>query len=411
MSDSFRYRKIFVIGSGFFALTLVWTFYNAFMPIILAEHIEKQSIIGFIMGLDNLLAILLIPLIGSWSDRVQTRFGNRLPFLIVGMPLAALFFILLPFVADTLWILISIDILFLLAMTLYRAPVISLMPDHTPPKKRSFANGIINLLGGIGAIIALFGLSQLFDINPIYPFTIASIILMASFFFLFFVVDRKPAYSSNTLDDQEETIATRSLRKRFIMLFEKKNRSSLFILLAIFIYFIGYASVEALFTLYARQTLGFSPGLAGTTLGFFSLSFVLFALPAGWIGQKFGKIKTMMIGLSILPLIFLTIPFYTEPLPLQITLFAAGCAWALVNVQAYPLVADLGGLTSIGLFTGFYYLFSMSANIIGPFFLGSMVDLFGGPTLFYVSSFTFVLALFVLHLGKKQLALKNEKAA
>ncbi|KMK78183.1 MFS transporter [Alkalihalobacillus pseudalcaliphilus] len=411
MSQSFRYQKIFVIGSGFFALTLIWTFYNAFMPIILSAHIEKQSIIGFIMGLDNLFAILLIPIIGAWSDKVQSRFGKRLPFLMVGMPLAALFFILLPFFKDTLWILITIDILFLLAMTLYRAPVISLMPDHTPPPRRSYANGIINLMGGVGAIIALFGLSRLFEIDPMYPFTIASILLIICFFLLLFVVDRNPPYSSDTSGEQEETMAVSSLKEKFVLLFQKENRSALFILTAIFIYFIGYASVEALFTLYATQTLGFTSDVAGTTLGFFSLSFVLFALPAGWIGQKFGKIKTMMVGLISLPLIFVLIPAFSEPLSLQLILFIGGCAWALINVQAYPLVADLGGLTSIGLFTGFYYLFSMSANIVGPFFLGSMVDLFGGSTLFYVSACMFVVAFYVLYLGKKHLVQSERKVA
>ncbi|GAF64403.1 putative MFS transporter [Bacillus sp. TS-2] len=403
MAQSFRWKKIFFIGSGFFSLSLIWTFYNAFMPIILGEHIEKTSIIGFIMGLDNLLAILLIPIIGAWSDRIDTKFGKRLPFLIVGMPLAALFFILLPFAKDTLWLLISIDIIFLLAMTIYRAPVISLMPDHTPPNKRSFANGIINLLGGIGAIIALFGLSKLFEFNPIYPFTIASIALMISFFLLLFSVDRKPAYSADTTSDQEESQAIQSLKKKFALLIKPEHRSSLFILLAIFIYFIGYASVEALFTLYATRTLGFTESIAGTTLGFFSLSFVLFALPAGWIGQKLGKIKTMMIGLSIMPLLFFILPSFQNPLHLQILLFIAGCGWALVNVQAYPLVADLGGLKSIGLFTGFYYLFSMASNIVGPFLLGTIVDTFGGASLFYTSSVTFVVSMYVLHLGKKRL--------
>src|SRR5690625_2502305 len=124
---------------------LVWTLYNAFMPLILGEYIESRAIRGGIMGLDNLLAVILIPVIGSWSDRLKSPFGGRLPFLVIGMPIAALFFILIPIVSQTsLWLLLAVDILFLLAMTIYRAPVIALMPDHTPPKKRSTANGVID---------------------------------------------------------------------------------------------------------------------------------------------------------------------------------------------------------------------------------------------------------------------------
>ncbi|MFS8579899.1 MAG: MFS transporter, partial [Novibacillus thermophilus] len=59
----FSYGKIVAIGSGFFALTLVWTVYNTYMPLILGEFIESRAIRGSIMGLDNLLAVVLIPLI------------------------------------------------------------------------------------------------------------------------------------------------------------------------------------------------------------------------------------------------------------------------------------------------------------------------------------------------------------
>src|SRR3954447_1989187 len=120
---AFSYSKIFVIGSGFLTLMLVWTFYNAYMPLILGEYIESKAIRGAIMGLDNLLAILLIPVIGAWSDKVDTRIGNRLPFIVIGMPIAAIFYILIPYgAAATFWILILIDIIFLLAMTTFRAP-------------------------------------------------------------------------------------------------------------------------------------------------------------------------------------------------------------------------------------------------------------------------------------------------
>src|SRR5699024_2445548 len=113
------YGKILAIGSGFFALTLVWTVYNTYMPLILGDYIDSRAIRGTIMGLDNLLAVILIPVIGAWSDRLQTPLGGRLPFLVVGMPLAALFFILLPFISQTaLWVLLVFDVLFLLAMTI-----------------------------------------------------------------------------------------------------------------------------------------------------------------------------------------------------------------------------------------------------------------------------------------------------
>ncbi|GAA0368441.1 MFS transporter [Bacillus horti] len=402
-ASRFSYGKILVIGSGFFALMLVWTVYNTYMPLILGEFISSSAIRGAIMGLDNLLAILLIPVIGAWSDRVQTRLGQRLPFIIVGMPLAALFFILLPFGTAALWILLALDVVFLLAMTLYRAPVIALMPDHTPPEKRSSANGVINLMGGIGAIIALFGLAQLFDVNQSLPFIIAGGLMLLAFILLFFTVDRNPPYAAQTAKDNDEVMAVQSAREGFKQILQPEHRGKLLILIAIFIYFIGYTGVEAQFSIYATEHLGASGSEAGLTLGFFSLAFVLFALPAGLIGNKLGKTGTMMIGLLTAPVLFLLIPFFESLLVIKILLFIVGLAWALVNVQAYPLVADLGGLTKIGLFTGLYYLFSMASAIVAPALLGLFMDVLGYPSLFIAAAITFVIAYFFLREGQRRL--------
>lgn len=412
MDKHFSYGKIFVIGSGFFALMLVWTFYNAYMPLILGDYIESRAIRGAIMGLDNLLAVLLIPIIGAWSDRLDTKIGNRLPFLVVGMPIAAIFFILIPFgAAITLWVLLVVDIVFLLAMTIYRAPVIALMPDHTPSEKRSTANGIINFMGGIGAIVALFGLSTLYGIDRTYPFIVAGLLLFLAFMMLYFTVDRRPAFVTNSSDDLEETQAANSFFHSIQLLKEPEFKGHLFILIAIFIYFIGYTGIEALFTVYAVEYLQMEESTAGFTLGFFSLAFVLFAIPAGLLGSKRGKAPMMLLGLIILPLIFITIPLLplmnelvpkvNEIMLLQITLFVAGVAWAFINVQAYPLVADLGGKNKIGFFTGLYYLFSMSSAIVAPALLGLLMDLFTHPALFYGAAASFVVAFFFLRKGSK----------
>lgn len=412
MDKHFSYGKIFVIGSGFFALMLVWTFYNAYMPLILGDYIESRAIRGAIMGLDNLLAVLLIPIIGAWSDRLDTKIGNRLPFLVVGMPIAAIFFILIPFgAAITLWVLLVVDIVFLLAMTIYRAPVIALMPDHTPSEKRSTANGIINFMGGIGAIVALFGLSTLYGIDRTYPFIVAGLLLFLAFMMLYFTVDRRPAFVANSSDNLEETQAANSFFHSIRLLKEPEFKGHLFILIAIFIYFIGYTGIEALFTVYAVEYLHMDESTAGFTLGFFSLAFVLFAIPAGLLGSKRGKATMMLLGLIILPLIFISIPllpflnefvsWINEIILLQITLFAAGVAWAFINVQAYPLVADLGGKNKIGFFTGLYYLFSMSSAIVAPAILGLLMDLFSHPALFYGAAASFFVAFFFLRKGSK----------
>src|SRR5690625_2509762 len=402
---AFSYGKILAIGSGFLALTLVWTVYNTYMPLLLGDFIESRAIRGGIMGLDNLMAVILIPVIGAWSDRLKSPLGGRLPFIVIGMPIAAIFFILLPYMSQTsLLFLLVVDIIFLLAMTIYRAPVIALMPDHTPEQKRSTANGVINFMGGVGALLALFALAPLYDVDFSYPFIIGGIVLIVAFIVLYIVVDRKPKYVSESDDENEEAMALKALKNDIGKLLRPQFRAHLFILVAIFLYFIGYSGLEAQFSVYATEHLGATGGEAGLTLGFFSLSFVFFAIPAGLVGTKLGKGRTMLIGLVLLPLIFIIMPFFSSLTILKVLLFIGGVGWALINVQAYPLVADLGGMTKIGFFTGMYYLFSMASSIFAPGILGLSMDLLGHPFLFYTAAISFVIAFLFLKLGMSKLA-------
>ncbi len=378
------------------------------MPLLLGDYIQSKAIRGAIMGLDNLLAVLLIPFIGAMSDRTDTRIGNRLPFIVVGMPIAALFFMLIPFGAGiNFWALIIVDIIFLIAMTIFRAPVIALMPDHTPTAKRSTANGIINFMGGVGAIVALFGLSILYGIDRAFPFIVAGLLLLITFILLFLTIDRNPPYVEKIKESSDEIQASNSLFEGLKLLRKPQFRGHLYILVAIFLYFFGYAGVESQFTVYAVEYLKFEESTAGFTLGFFSLAFLLFAIPAGLLGSKWGKTRTMLTGLILQPLIFISIPVISlfsninQLLYIQIILFIGGVAWAFINVQAYPLVADLGGKNRIGFFTGLYYLFSMASAIVAPGFLGLFMDLFTPPALFYCAATSFLVAFYFLKKGSE----------
>src|SRR5690625_3899849 len=288
-------------------------------------------------------------------------------------------------------------------MTIYRAPVIALMPDHTPVKKRSTANGAINFMGGIGALLALFALAPLYDVNLTYPFIIGGIILIIAFIVLYLIVDRNPPYVGRSEEENEEVKALQALKNDIGKLFHTKYRGHLFILIAIFLYFIGYSGLEAQFSVYATEHLGATGGEAGFTLGFFSLSFVLFAIPAGLVGSKLGKDKTMLIGLILLPLIFIVMPFFSSLTTLKVLLLVGGVAWALINVQAYPLVADLGGRTRIGFFSGMFSLFSMSSSIITLGFFGILQDYLVNYLLFYFLYSILFISFFFLRMGMKKL--------
>lgn len=407
--NKFSYAKIWWIGFGFLGVQLAFTTYNAFLPLMYRQFFESRALIGLLMGTDNLIGLLLIPVVGAWSDRVNSPLGRRLPFIVVAIPVAALTFFAIPFASAILWTLIITEIVFTTAMHSYRGPVISLMPDHTPPEKRSAANGIINLMGGLGTLIAFGGLSLLYDIDPRLTFGIGAAVLIFTLFIVWFKIDRQPPYVDNTLVASRNPIgeAIQGIK----VLLQPANSGQFLILAAMLTYFIGFAGLDAMFPIYGVETLGLTEGRAAFLLTTFAGSFLIFALLAGFIGTKIGKIPAMLIGLATVPALFLLAIPVREPLVLGVIFVFAGFAWALVNVQAMPLIADLGGRDRIGFYIGLYYIFTMTGQMIGPFILGSAMDLMGNQGMFIAGAFVYAMGFVLLRAGQRRLGADPEELA
>ncbi len=407
--ERFSYAQIWWIGSGFLGVMLVNSAYNAFVPIMYEEFIASRTLIGLLMSTDNLLGLLLIPVIGAWSDRMNHRLGRRLPFIVVAVPVAALTFFAIPWASAALWTLIVIEILFTLAMHTYRGPVISLMPDHTPPEKRSAGNGIINLMGGIGTLVTFAGLSLLYDIDPQLTFGIGAGVLLATGVIVYRKADRHPPYVDNVDDRRPAPLA--DVVGGFKVLLQRPNRGQFYLLAAMLAYYIGFAGLDALFPLYGVNVLGLTPGRAAFILTTFAGAFLVAALAAGAIGTKLGKIPTMLIGLGSIPVIFIVAAQIRDVTVLMVVFVIGGLAWALVNVQAMPLIADLGGRNRIGFYIGMYYLFTMVGQMFGSPVIGAVMDLFGDESMFYGAAGAYALGFVLLRRGQKLLPASPEELA
>lgn len=269
--------KTWLLGFGFFSIALAWGLYNAFVPLFLHHFIQSATLIGFLMTLDNYIALFLQPYIGNRSDRTNTRFGKRMPYLIIGMPLAAVFISLIP-LHTSLFTLIIFMLAMNLSMAIFRSPTVALMPDITPEANRTKANGIINFMGGVGSVIAFLIGSLLFNIHRSVPFITAGIIILISFTIVF-----------SAIKEKRDTITYTKTTKEKIHYREELNVSTIFLLTAIFFWFVAYQGMEAFFTLYGVHELGLSEAQAAFLLTFFAGSFLIFALPSGWLGARFGK--------------------------------------------------------------------------------------------------------------------------
>lgn len=379
-----NYSKTFLLGFGFFGVSVIWGTYNAFVPIFLANKFNLSPVfIGFFMTLDNIAALLIQPPVGAWSDRLRTPIGRRMPFILIGAPVGAIAFGLIP-IAAILPLFVACTSTLLLSMAFWRTPVIALMPDITPSQYRSQANGIINFMGGLGAIISFLGGAALYKLNPAYPFWLGSFLVVLSSILVFIFIKEPQTY--------EQSEAQPGMWASLKEVAQDPDQSAFRLLLAIFFWFVGYSAIEAFFTLYAEKHLGLAAADGATLLGQLSLIFVLFAIPSGYIGARIGRRVTIVAGIFIMSLVMLVI-FFLPPATLTISLtklpalgvvpvlgvllMAAGLAWALININSLPMVVDMTNSARLGTYTGLYYLFSGLSAIAGPNVNGWVIELTG----------------------------------
>jgi MFS family permease len=390
---SFPWSRTFILGFGFFGISIVWPIFNSFIPPMLEQLGLASLVIGFIMTWDNIVNMFFQPWVGARSDRTHTRFGRRKPWLMLGAPVAALFFMLVPFVREN-FVLIALAIFGTnIGMALFRSPTIAYLGDLFQPGERSKANGVINLMGGLGGAVALFAGGTLYKIGVPLPFIVgAGVMLLAIVIVLLFV--HEPDLSNQPVTPEESKGVVANLRE----VAGQADKSGLFLLGAIFSWFVAWNAMEAFFTLYAKNTLGINEGDGSRMLTAFAAALILFAIPSGLIATRIGRKPTILIGLGGMAAGLVVGFFLRQPTLLLILLAVMGAFWALVNINSLPMVYDLGGQAHIGAFTGLYYLSSSAAAITGPILAGGLIDLAGRnyTTLWLFSAIFMAVAIFLM---------------
>jgi len=394
MTPRFPWGRTFLLGFGFFGISIVWPLFNSLIPPMLEDLGLSALVIGFILTWDNIINMFVQPWIGSLSDRTRSRFGRRKPYLMLGAPLAALFFILVPFVRDN-FILIALAILGTnLGMALFRTPTVAYLGDLFQPGERSKANGVINLMGGLGGAVALFGGGALYKLGVPLPFIVGSGVMLIAILVVLIAV-REPEAPAAAPGE-----AGPGLRAALRQVATGPDLSGLYLLGAIFAWFVGWNAMEAFFTIYARNVLGVSVGSGTQMLTAFAAALILFAIPSGLIATRVGRKPTILVGLGGMLLGLAVGAFVRNPTILLIVLAVMGAFWALVNINSLPMVYDLSGQKSIGAYTGLYYFASSAAAITGPILAGQLIDWTGHTSIWFFSAVFMIGAIVCMSLVK-----------
>ena len=415
------YATTFLIGLGFFTMGLMDPLYDNYVPVFLGYYLDSSFLIGLIMTLDNILAILLIPIFSALSDRTETRIGRRMPYIITLLPLSALFFALVPFSALDSLVMLIITVFFLnIFKQAVRGPVVALMPDMVPADLRSEANGVINTMGGLATILGTVLLARLMDVTVRVPgagevdkvlaFPVASLFVIIAVVLLFiFVKERKGK------GEGEEKEKKEPLLKSLKAIFSEGDKSALFILLSLLSWFIAYQGILPFIGIYTVTELGTSAGTAALSSGMVGIAYAIFAVPSGKFAHKHGRKKTIRVSLMaivvILALVFLHGTLTSGMAPgvrlatFWALLFLFGVFWVTVVTNSFPMLWQMASYSTIGIYTGAYYFFSQLASIVAPPLAGGSIDLFGYPALF-IFGLVFMLIAFCLmrfvHRGEPQ---------
>lgn len=401
-----NYKRTFLIGLAFMSISAFWQMYDNVIPLILKNTFGMgETVTGAIMAVDNVLALFLLPFFGSLSDRVDTPIGKRMPFIVCGTALAFLFMMILPFADNTVNLVLFIVVLFLLLISMgtYRSPAVALMPDLTSKQLRSKANAVINLMGAIGGVYTLLMIKVMVgggETPDYYPLFLAvGLFMLVCVVVLFLTIRenklrREIAVQEKTERPEEtEETAAQSGRK----MPKDVKRSLIFLLLSVACWFIAYNAVTTAFSRYATHVWGLEGGGYADCLLIATVAAIISYIPIGFLSSKFGRKKMIMIGVLLMGSCFLAAGLYSTYHWTMVVFFGIiGFAWAAIGVNSYPMVVEMSSAGDVGKYTGLYYTFSMSAQVITPILSGFLLENVSYRTLFPYSFVFCVLAMITM---------------
>lgn len=380
-----NYRRTIFVGLAFFSILAFWQMYDNIIPLILKNTFGLgDTISGFIMSLDNILALFILPLFGALSDRA----GRRMPFIVGGTIGAVALCVLLPLFdrpGSLLMFMVVLGLL-LIAMGTYRSPAVALMPDLTPKPLRSKANAIINLMGALGGVYTILAIKLLVKepatgLPNYMPLFLAVAGIMALSVAILRLTIRETGIQPQDEDAAGQPAAPAAGQAA---LPPPVRRSLYLILCSVALWYMGYNAVTTAFTKYAQTVWGHGVSQASTCLLIATAGAVVSYIPIGLLASRIGRKKTVLMGVAILALCFGAGALVASDFsPALYGMFAlVGFSWAAINVNSYPMVVEISRLGSVGKYTGYYYTFSMAAQIVTPILSGALLEHVGYFTLF-----------------------------
>lgn len=385
----FNYKRTVLIGFAFMSILAFWQFYDQVIPYLLEGVFGlKTFAANAIMAIDNVLAVFMLPLFGAISDKTQSRLGKRTPYILYGTLAAVVLMVILAFAeeARNFWGFIIVLFALLFTMAVYRTPAVAYMPDVTPKPLRSKGNAVINLVGYIGGIFAtvvmMFMLKSETNAEgesvyssdqsflPVF-LVIAAFMLISVLIMVFTVKENKILAETKLEDEPEQTNQGSKLSKPVF-------KSLVLVLLSVFLWFMAYNAVTTAFSRYCVNVWGADLSTSSSYLLTATVSAIIAFVPLGFLSGAVGRKKSVLLGIILMTVCYAIAIFVDHQTPAMYAIFGlVGIGWAAINVNSFPMVVEMCSGSDVGKYTGFYYTFSMAAQITTPLLSGFLIDNLG----------------------------------
>lgn len=387
---SFAYKKVIYLSFAFFTVTIVRQIFDTIIPVLLKEHfLIQDSIAGYILALDSLMALILLPLFGNLSDRLH----RRLPFIKIGIIMIMGCFFFFPYVIEIKHfpLFFALYVIMMFTLESYRSPAVSLMPDVVQGKQRSLANAIVNIIGGVGAVLTLV-LSYIFIPKTGWNYYGFFYGVLALFIIALLILQWK------VKDHLRERVLEQTKRLK-----DEIHRNFIFALISVFFWNLGYYAITTSFSKYALTVWKMEGGSFAIPLLVASVGGFLAMIPIGFLSQKVARKILYLVGIIILVIACVIASFVNAYTPSILSLFIMiGLGAAFINVTLYPIVMESSNVDNVGKFTGYYYICSTSAQVLTLIVTGYLLEYLGYRSLFPYVVFMLAISAFCMSLTRKE---------
>ena len=378
-----------LLAGGSLVIGAVSPLYDSYVPPLLEKHLSGSAWIGAAMGIDNVLALALVPLIGALSDGTRTRLGRRVPFVLLALPVTAIALAAIPFserygLLTLLLAMIVLDV----ALAVWRAPFSALLAELVPSAERSKTEGILGVAMCIGAMVMLGTARSLSAHGTELPFVLAAGIVMGVWL-VHSVWLREPRHEHEHV--RAAVAPFRSLRDAFTA-----GSSAPRFFAACLLFQMAFQSFSSWFTLHGSER--FHTTVADVSLGFIAVavSTLLGSIPAGWLGARFGRRRMSLIGIAGMACACLVL-HVVPTLPAAVaTLFLFGLSWSFPVANLTPMALELGTAAKAGSLAGAFLLVQSVAGVVGPSMVGVWFDVAGTKRSLFVLLAVFLAGAFFL---------------